>query len=468
MTHDDRLVPARKGGDLDRSLADLTQSKPYGRYGNAGAEVNLKEYLFVILKRKWLIMSLVLVVTSLATIQAYREPSIYEGATTIKIEQKAQSILQSGSGGIVIGQNDPNFWGTQLKLLQQSSLARQVVITLDLQHNPAFFGPQGQSSIFASLKRIFSREKTVQSPGQTGPAAAPVDEEALNERQLSAEQLAALEPYEDTIAANEVVEPMPQTNLVVIRYHHTDPQLAQKIADTLADVFIANSVERQESGTSKAAQDLGLEIAKYQEQIQKKQAATFNYAKTYELPLSDTPTSNLRQQRVATYSAQLLEAENKKRSLQADYEAAKNASDPFANPEVQKDERIIHLRQKISDLKDKESALLQRYTREWPEVQQVEAQIKSLEDELKKAPVEVLASMKSKADAASVQLAGLQKAYTQESGLTAQQTKNIIELASMRADLASDQQYLNTLYQKRRELNAVSGTGGTSVSVSNY
>ena len=468
MTHDERLVPAREGRDLDRSLADLTQAKPYGRYGNTAADVNLKEYLFVVLKRKWLIMSLVLVITSLATIQAYREPSIYEGATTIKIEQKAQSILQSGSGGIVIGQNDPNFWGTQLKLLQNPTLARQVVVTLNLQHNPTFFGPQGQSSIFASLKRIFSREKVVQSPTQNGGGTAPINEETLKERQLTAEEQAALEPYEDTIVANEIVEPVAQTNLVIIRYRHTDPLLAQKIADTLADVFIANNVERQESGTSKAAQDLAQEIAKYQEQVKKKQADIFNYAKTYELPLTDAPSSNLRQQRVATYSAQLLEAENTKRSLQAAYEAAKNSADPFANPEVQKDERIIHLRQKISDLKDKESGLLQKYTPEWPEVQQVQAQIRALEAELKKGPGEVLAAMKAKADASSTQLEGLKSAYAKESGLTAQQTKNVIELASMRADFASDQQYLNTLFQKRRELNAVSGTGGTNVSVQNY
>jgi hypothetical protein len=76
--------------------------------------------------------------------------------------------------------------------------------------------------------------------------------------------------------------------------------------------------------------------------------------------------------------------------------------------------------------------------------------------------------MKAKADAAATQLSGLQSAYTKESGLTGQQTKNVIELASMRADFASDQQYLNTLFQKRRELQAVSGTGGTSVSISNY
>src|ERR1700752_1453361 len=163
MTHDERLIPARERRDLDRPLTDLTQSKPYGRYGNAAAEINLKDYLFVVLKRKWLIMSLVLVISSLATIQAYRDPSIYEGATTIKIEQKAQSILQSPNGGIVIGQNDPNFWGTQLRLLQNPALARQVVITLDLQHNPNFFGPQGQSTIFASLKRIFAREKSAKT-----------------------------------------------------------------------------------------------------------------------------------------------------------------------------------------------------------------------------------------------------------------------------------------------------------------
>ena len=59
---------------------------------------------------------------------------------------------------------------------------------------------------------------------------------------------------------------------------------------------------------------------------------------------------------MSTYSSQLLEAENKKRSLQAEYDAAKNAADPFANPEVQKDERIIQLREKISDLKDKRNS----------------------------------------------------------------------------------------------------------------
>ena len=467
MTQDEGLVPARAGQKLDRTLADLTQSKGYGgRYGSSPAEINLKEYLFVVLKRKWLIMSIVLVITTLAIIQAYREPSIYEGATTIRIEQKSRSILQSGTGGgIVIGQSDPNFWGTQLRLLKSETLARQVVLKLDLQHNPAFFGPQGQSTIFASLKRIFSNDA---APKKSPPPATRAKDDAVKDPELTEEQSAALEPYEDAITNSEVVEPQPQTNLVIIRYTHTDPVLAQKVADGLAQVFVDNNQTLQQSDTSKASQDLAQEIAKYQEQVHEKEQGVFAYAKQYNLPLTDSPGANLTQQRVSTYSAQLLEAENQKRNLQSAYDAARKSPEPFSIPEVQKDERIVKLREKITELKDKDTALQQKYTKEWPEVQQVEAQITQLEAELQKAPAEVLASMKAKADAASTQLSGLQSAYAKESGLTAEQTKNIIELASKRADMASDQQYLNTLLQKRRELMAVSGDAGTQVSVENY
>jgi polysaccharide biosynthesis transport protein len=466
MTQDERLVPAKAGRELDRTLADLTQSKGYsGRYGNSPAEINLKEYLFVVLKRKWLIMSIVLIITTLATIQAYREPSIYEGATTIKIEQKARSILQSGTGGgIVIGQNDPNFWGTQLRLLNSESLARKVVVKLDLQHNPSFFGPQGQSTIFASLKRIFSKDA---SPRKSPPPLVRAKDDAASTDDLTPEQLIALEPYEDAIIGSETVEPQPQTNLVVIRYKHTDPVLAQRIADTLAEVFVENNQSLHESDTSKASQDLDKEIAKYQDQVHEKEQGVFAYAKTYQLPLSDTPGANLSQQRVSTYSQQLLTAENEKRNLQAAYDAAKISADPLTIPEVQKDERVVKLRETLTALKDKETGLLQKYTKEWPEVQQVDAQIAQLETELKKAPVEVLATMKARSDAAANQLKGLQTAYAKESGLSAEQTKNVIELASKRADLASDQQYLNTLFQKRRELSAVSGDTGTTVKVEN-
>jgi uncharacterized protein involved in exopolysaccharide biosynthesis len=97
------------------------------------------------MKRKWLILSLVVAITSLVTIQMFRQPSIYEGATTMRIEQKAKSVLQTRD--VVINSGTTRTLNTQLKY-GKPSLARQVVLTLDLQHNPSFFGGQSQVGSF--------------------------------------------------------------------------------------------------------------------------------------------------------------------------------------------------------------------------------------------------------------------------------------------------------------------------------
>ena len=469
MTQDERLLPVRPPREADTSLAEIAQGRAYGKYSRYGnqPETNLREYLYIILKRKWLILSLILVITSLVTIQVYREPSIYQGSTTIRIEPKGGNILQTGQA-LVINQTDPNFWGTQLKLLQSPILARQVILTLDLQNNADFMGGQANSSIFSSLKRLFSRDKTADrsAQGQT-TEPQPLGENEMSDRQLTSEQLANLEPYEDAIVTNEIVSPVEKTNLVVISYTHTSPELAQRVANALADVFVQNNLERQEAGTSKAGIALAKAIAEYQQKVKDERDARFNFAKANNLPL--TPGGvNLEAKREEGYSDQLLEAENARRNLKAAYDAAKNSADSLENPEVQKDEHIRKLRDELSDLTEKRTALLQRYTPEWPEVKAIDAQIKSKEDDLKRAPQQILGAMKKRYEAAEAQYKDLVTQYSSAHGKTTAQTKAEIDLAAMTQQLATDEQYLNTLSQKQRELNAISGDAGTNVSIANY
>ena len=304
MSQDNRLMPV-SGLDrsLDRPLADFAQAKPYG---TSGLEpTTFRDYLFVVLKRKWLILSLVLVVTSLVTIQAFRAPSIYAGEATIRIEQKAPNVLQTKEI-VIAGQTDPNFWGTQLKLLENPALARQVVLTLDLQHNPAFFGGQSQGGVFSSIRRIFSKPKKVNESPAVSSGLTVVGESEVTGGSLTPEQLADLEPYEDAIIGGEIVESVPQTNLVKIRFVHSDPELAQKIANTLAEVFVNNNLERSTRGSNKAEDLLAREIANLQTKIKHDQEAQFNYAKEKNLPLVNDTAGNLEAARLATLSGQLL------------------------------------------------------------------------------------------------------------------------------------------------------------------
>jgi capsular exopolysaccharide synthesis family protein len=433
----------------------------------AGSEPAVfREYLFVILKRKWLILSLVLVITSLVAIQSFRSPSIYQGETTVRIEQKPTNVLQT-KDFVINAPNDPNFWGTQFKLLENPSLARQVVLTLDLQNNPSFFGGQAQGGIFASFRRIFSKPKNrVESPA-VSPGLAIVGEDEVSGTSLTAEELSRLEPYEDAIIANEVVEPIQATNLVKIKYTHPDPELAQKIADTLAEVFQNNDLQRATLGSTKVEVVLAKEVARLQTENKTLQERQFNYAKNHDLPLNSGPNGNLEAERLATLSRQLLDVQNERKNLQSQFETAKKESDPFSVPDVQASARIEKLRDRISAIEERRNSLLVVYTSEWPEVQKLDAQLTALRAELNKAPTEVLTSMQRRYEAAVNKENMLRQAYEEQKGTTTQQTRDQIDLMAITQELETNKQLLNTLLQRQREMQ-VNSDRASQVSIATY
>jgi capsular exopolysaccharide synthesis family protein len=495
MSQDDRLLPltAVERG-LDRPLREAVQAKPYGVVAEP---THLRDYLQVVLKRKWLILTLALVVTTLVAIQMYRMPSIYEAATTIQIEDQQSSILQTDKIVIDTGKGrDPAYWNTQLKLLVNPTLLRQVILTLDLQNNPSFWGGRNRSGILSTLRRIFSRNQPQPAPTPADPSALPVvsdnqptdtgaptlnggaptvvSEQQVKEQQLTPEQIAKLEPYEDSLAASLKVDPVAGTNLVTIRFTHSSPELAQKVCNTLANVFVANNLARMTSGSDKSSDLLANQIAELQLKIQQEEEARLNYALNHNLPLDDAPGAgggggtNLSTAKLASLSSQVLEAENTRKNLQNAYEVAANAKDPFTIPAIQDDSRVKDLRKQLETLQQKRVELLVTYTPEWPDVKKIDEQIKPVKEALAKAPGEVIAGMKAKYEEALARENSLRQSFNQQAGENAQQNQDMIQMNVIKQALATDQQYYNTLLQRQRELEITKNDRPNNVTVATY
>lgn len=467
MSQDNRLMPMPAAVEraLDRPITDIGQPRSYGP---AATEPNqLRDYLFVILKRKWLILSLCLVVTSLVAVQMFRQPSIYEAETTIRIEQRQGNVLQTDKF-VLNAQPDANFWGTQIKLLQSPALARQVALSLDLQHNPNFFGSGAQGGVFSALRRMVSGEKKPVAVPTSSPGGLNIIGQAqLRDEPLSPEELSALEPYEDAIIGSEKVEGIVGTNLFLIKFRHTDPDMAQKIANALAEVFQANNVERTTQNSTKAEDMLARSIADYQERIRHDTEALFNYAREKGLSPSNDASLNVEGQRLGDLSRQLLQAENTRKNAQAIYLSAKNSSDIFSVPEVVKSERITEIQKRMSELKDKQAALLVTYTKEWPEVKKNEAAIARLEAEMQKAAEQAVQMLKATYEAEQEHENSIRQMYMQQRGVTDQQTRDQIEMAAFTQRLETNKQYLATLLQKKREVEIAQGDKGSEISIVN-
>ena len=468
MSQDNRLmsIPAVERS-LDRPLNDIGQVRSYGPAASEPSQ--LRDYLFVVLKRKWLILSLCLVVTSLVAVQMFRQPSIYEAEATIKIEQRAKNVLQTRDF-VLNAQPDANFWGTQIKLLQSPALARQVALSLDLQHNPAFFGSQSQGGIFTALRRMVSGEKkaTVVSPAVAPHNLSVIGEAQLRDEPLSPEELSVLEPYEDAIVGSEKVEGIVGTNLFTIKYRHTDPEMAQKVANALAEVFRSNNVERATQNSTKAEDLLAREISGLQSKIRHDTEELFNYAREKGLPPTMDSVLNVEAQRLSDLSKQILDAENRRKAAQAIYLSAKNSPDILTIPEVLKSPRITGIQERISALKERKAALEVTYTKEWPEVKKTDVAIKRLEGELEKAAGEAISMLKAQYEAEQAHENSVREMYTKQRSTTDQQTRDQIEMAAYTQRLETNKQYLSTLMQKQREVQIAQGDKGSEVSIENY
>jgi len=460
MSQDNRLLPLTPGTNLDRPLRELTHpDRPNNTYSLA-EPTHLRDYLSVVMKRKWLILSLLVVVTSLVAIQMYRQPTVYRAESTIQIEQKTKNLLKTKEF-VINAQNDPAYWGTQLALLENPRLHRKVILALDLQNNPAFVGGQARPSLFTAVRRMFSRQKPAAAPaaGQDG-ALGVVDDAPMTPTEadkLTPEQTAKMLAYEDALRANLTIDPVERTNLVKIVYEHTNPELAMKIADTLALVFIQDNIERETSGSSKSAEQLAKNIADLQASIRQKQQEVINFRTGRGLPLGKAQGENLIAAQLADSTQRMMAAEAERKKLQSSYEAARNSPDVFSIPEVLENKSVQELRDKMSAVEEQRQALLVQYTPEWPAVKKLDKQKEQIQTALDKQAKDVVTAMKARYEAAVQTENGLRASSAQARGQATSQSRSEMELGIIQQELETTQQLYNTAIQGKKEFD-VTGT----------
>lgn len=463
-------MPVPSGsGVIDRPLRDLTApaSAPSSSTVSFAEQVHLRDYLQIVQKRKWLILSIALIVTTLVALYMYRLPNIYEAKLGLQIEQKTKPLLQSKE--FVFGtQNDLQYRNTQLKLLENPKLMRQVALALDLPNNPNFLGGRERGNLLATVRRAFGGDTKIETTPE-GLAVANDDESVTANitasDTLTSEQLAKLEPYEDALRGSLIVEPTEKTNLVELKFRHTDPQLAQAVVTTIAQTFINNDVQRETSGTQTQAGSLARQITDLQLQTRQLEEQRIAYLKNNDLPLGAAKGQDLTAARLETLSSQALDAEKTRKDTQAAYETARTTKDPLTIPEVQQNAQVQRVRQKINDLEERRAALLVQYTPEYPEVLKVDEQIKQSKRDLKKLTDEVVSGLRLSYESSASKENKLRSSYAAERGTANSRSQAEILLGDLNQRLETTKELLNTATKRQKELDITAGERSNNVTV---
>jgi len=360
----------------------------YGDEASPEGEMHLHDYWRTIRKRLWLIIGLALIVSTIAALRQAKQPDVYQAHARVQVDTESYSpALGASKGNAYYVDNtymDPEYFNTQVQILTSPTLLRRGAKTLDLEHNRTFLnGPVESRSTLQSLLGVLGLQKSKQPaksvaltlPDTTGPTLNSMT--SLVDGPAAIERLA---PYVESLQGMLEVEQVKKTRLIDLRASHTDPAVATKVVNAMADAFALWNLEVKTKTNSIAGTYLQKRIAELQSQIRNGEEQLVNYAQSHEI-LSLDASQNTVVERLAGLNKELLEAENDRSLAEAAYRTSLMPGAAEANAEIS-DKQIGELKSHLADLRQKRAQLLLTDTEESPEVKDVTQQLATLEKQL--------------------------------------------------------------------------------------
>jgi capsular exopolysaccharide synthesis family protein len=456
----------------------------YGADPNAETEVHLLDYWRAVRKRLWLVISIVVLVTMLSVIYMARKPDIYQAGARVQVDLENTGALVGKTPYVFGPTNDPVYFNTQLQILGSPGLMRRVVKTLDLEHNPGFF--KGNSTQQRSTWQTIKRMAGFGGSDKPDSNATPKDDLQVRTTVAAAsahEDLAEakrLAPYVGAILGGLKVEPVKETRglyketrLIDISFTHTDPEVASKVVNAIAETYVYNNLEKKSETNMTTGDFLQKRIAELQQQIRSDEERLVNYAKNNQI-ISLDANQNTVVERLGALNRQLGEAEHARIDAESAFNAARDPNRPGAAGALAEGDakQANESESKAADLRQKRALLLVDATEEAPEVKEIDQQIAELDRQVKeirsRKSTTLLTNLETLYRQTLAREQALRKSFEQQRGETLSQNEAAINYRIIQQEIATNKTLLDNLLQRSKENDVIMASKPNNISIIDY
>lgn len=491
MEKDERLLPLPNEKDL-QSVTNQDYPASYSPMyeGDFSDSRSIREYFSVVYKRLPIIIALTVLITTIVAFYMYSQPSEYQATAEMIIEPRKPKVTSKDAININFG-NDLNYYNTQLRLLENPDLMREVVIKNSFYRQPNLLGSQNRG-FFSTLRSVFSGEKTENEKTDTLPTLTNADVESADTTQivLTPEEKELTERYTGTLLGGLTVEQEEKTNIVYVKVRSTSPAVAAQTANQVVEVFIDQDIRRETQGAKQSYEELSKSIEDLKAAISGQELQLLNLLGSSNLPLGEKG-GEFRATTLQTAYSQYQEAANERLKIEARYKTALQANargEGTSIPDLtdqriyqetirqnneqraKLQDRIREIEKQINDAENEKAQFLVKYTPEYVLVQQKQKEIeelKRIKAQTEKDVTETIDKDQKKinSDAISGALVGLRSqldaAQGRESKLyslykTEEDKANIdgraeLRLTTLKNEITTNRGLLDTYTQRQKE-----------------
>ena len=397
------------------------------------------EYLRILSKRKWVVLSCLLTIFSLVAIASLRMTPVYEAAGTIAINKPDSTLNFKDSATFSLDYYDPTELETEVKILQSDLLALQVIKELNLDRRPEFGGskPQLPSSLDLAPDPL---------QGDSGRASS------------------LLGGFKGSLK----VSLSPNTRIVEIRYRSADKQMAANVVNTLMQTYVENNFKARFESTMQASDWLSKQLVDLQMKVETSQEKLVRYQKEHEI-LGMDEKQNIITNKLDELNKELTSAESERMDKEAVYQLIQSGDpdavassageiDGGAGSGSQSGSMLLEtLNARAADLRIQAADLNTQFGPSYPKLLQINNQLKEIDVQIQSERKKIVSKVRG------LYMASLQRENMLRDALEKQKqeanklNESAIEYSLLKRDVETNRQLYEGLLEKLKEAGVSAG-----------
>jgi polysaccharide biosynthesis transport protein len=405
-------------------------------------EIHLSDYWKVIMKRRWIIIALFLIVLITTAIWTFTMKPVYRGTMSIQINRENPQMVDFKEI-FSINMWDQDYYQTQYKILESRSLARRVVQTLKLSEHPEF-QPKPETPLQQMKSQIirpifglftFSKKKSTSQKDSS---------ETLKETALVNQFLGGLK-----------IEPVRNSRLVKIHFDSNSPELCAKISNTLATTYIQQSLEKRFIATEQVKEWLSRELEDLKAKVERADEALLAFSSGHDI-ISLEDKENVSLQRLYELNNSLTKVEADRMAKEALYKQTKEKNfDSF--PSILENKLITDLKQAYIQLETQYTKLSEAFKPEYPEMVRLKSQMQSIQKRSDLEIGKIVAGIKNDYELSLRQETLLRHAFEQQKAKVMVMKEQAIQYNILKREADTNREIYKGLLQRMKETGVSAG-----------
>ncbi|MDA8157527.1 MAG: polysaccharide biosynthesis tyrosine autokinase [Actinomycetota bacterium] len=416
-------------------------------------EKHLRDYLHVLMRRKWIIAAFFIAVVSLVTISSLLMTPLYKSTAVIKIDKENPNVLAFKDVQVV--SPDADYYNTQYKILKSRSLAKRTITDLNLDRNPVFnpmaAAPGGLitsiKDAFYGLIPLFHRS--------TGKDSS---EDISNEPP-------EMTPLINRFLSSEEVLPEQKSQLVKVSFVSVNPGMSQQIANGIAQAYIDYNIDSRIDASNQARQFLDRQITVLKQKVQASEEALTDYSAKNEMLYADESPGrqSLIDQKLAQIQTDLTAATTSRIQTEALYNQLKQSGTD--NTTINSNPIVQDLTSQYDKLEARYYNELRIYKPDFPKMRQMQSQMHAIRKRLASEKKNIVKSINSDYQAAKKKERFLSDEFATEKGLALAYERKNIQYQILKRDADANKDLYNSLLQRVKEVEVAATKTDTNIQV---